>query len=121
MLSYASAQSFSLKCEKCFLLCYAGAIVHYTVRKSTMQSQFLERTKIVKKPTIIISNETRMGRINIDHFIVGKSVRFLFTSWEESRTKERVFERARQGHRTGHSLKKNINSRVDHAQLAWNG
>ena len=98
-----------------FVLCSSN----YTL--SNMQLQFLERTKIVKKPTIVISNEARMGRINIDHFIPGKSVRFLFSSCEESLTNERVFERAGHGQRTGPSLRKKINSRVDHAQLAWNG
>ena len=31
--------------------------------------------------------------INIDYFMVGERVRFLFTSCEESQTNERVFER----------------------------
>ena len=31
--------------------------------------------------------------VNIDYFIVGERVRFLFTSCEESQTNERVFQR----------------------------
>lgn len=78
-----------------FVLCSSN----YTL--NNMQLQFLERTKIVKKPTIVISNEARIGRINIDHFIAGKSVRFLFSSCEESLTNERLFERAGHGQPTG--------------------
>ena len=44
--------------------------------------------------TIGVNRSTKYRR-NIDYFMVGERVRFLFTSCEESQTNEQVFERVR--------------------------